>query len=71
MAEKVDDKPVAAAKNDGKPKVEKVKRYKVSPIKLFLKTTYWILLLSFLGILFFILFQAFDTWYKHYLDTKI
>ncbi len=71
MTEKVVEKPTADAKPDTKPKVEKVKRYRVSPLKLFLKTTYWVLLLSFLAILFFILFQAFDTWYKHYLETKV
>lgn len=71
MTEKVEEKTSAPVQNDPKPKVVKVKRYKVSPLKMFLKTTYWVLLLSFLGILFFILFQAFDTWYKHYLDTKV
>lgn len=66
MTEKVDDK----SQQQDKPKVVRVKRYKLNPVKFFLKATYWILLMAFLAVLFYVLFQAFDTWYRHYLETK-
>ena len=66
MTEKVDDK----SQQQEKPKVVRVKRYKLNPVKFFLKATYWILLMAFLAVLFYVFFQAFDSWYRHYLETK-
>ncbi len=66
MTEKVDGK----SQQQETTKVVKVKRYKLNPVKFFLKATYWILFLAFLSVLFYVLFQAFDTWYRHYLETK-
>lgn len=73
MTDKVADKAAdksADSKDNAQPRVVKVKRYKLNPVKFFLKTTYWALLLAFVAVLLYILFQAFDTWYHHYLATK-
>lgn len=61
---------VVGKQSQAKQQVTKVKRYRLNPVKFFLKATYWILFLAFLAVLFYVFFQAFDTWYRHYLETK-